>query len=564
MSDSAPPRWRGLWQNVRQMMPKRLSAQQHHSSPSSPSERIAIADSRPSVDPVIVTAADHGIGPDTLSVPARKVLQRLDDAGYEAYLVGGGVRDALVGQRPKDFDVATNASPEQVRELFRNSRIIGRRFRLVHVLFGRDMIEVATFRADHASGAGGEVGQGGRILRDNVFGTIEDDAVRRDFTVNALYYSLAGATVLDYVGGLDDLDDGVFRLIGDPVVRCEEDPVRVLRAARLAAKLDFDIHEDTLDAMYHTAPLLVNMPPARLFEEVLKLFQGGYALRSFERLLELDLLRYLFPATDDRLRNTDQNTNGNTDGNTDAEPADTGNGKAADKGSAADATGRDDDFAAMLRQALANTDARIAQEKPVTPAFLLAFMLWGDVEERARLLLQEDHSAADALHTAADEIMARQTRVTSIPKRFSGPMREIWLMQPQLELYNGARALSLLEQRRFRAAYDFLLLRAEFDERLRDCATWWTDIQEMDADDQEAHLDARPAVESDWKSNRPRRKRSRRRPRRKGGNSAATESGGGNAHNAGNTVASARKSGNKSRGKGRSGNGNRRGKSDTV
>jgi len=205
------------------------------------------------LEPVIVPESEHPVTKKTISGNALKVLNRLHEGGFAAYLVGGGVRDVLVGLRPKDFDVATNASPEEVRALFRNSRIIGRRFRLVHVVYGRDIIEVATFRASHDKGAGGEIGESGRIVRDNVFGSIEEDALRRDFSVNALYYNIADKTVVDYVGGLDDINQGVFRLIGDPVTRCEEDPVRVLRAVRLASKLEFDIDNATLDAMQQTS-----------------------------------------------------------------------------------------------------------------------------------------------------------------------------------------------------------------------------------------------------------------------------------------------------------------------
>lgn len=418
------------------------------------------------------------------------MLSRLHEAGYASYLVGGGVRDALLDLSPKDFDVATDASPEQVKSLFRNARIIGRRFRLVHVVFGREIIEVATFRADHATGDGGEVSNGGRILRDNVFGTIEQDAFRRDFTINALYYNIADFSVVDFVGGLDDLESRTFRFIGDPIQRCEEDPVRVLRAARLSAKLDFDIEEDTLDAMTATAPLLVNMPPARLFEEVLKLFQGGYALKSFESLLSLDLVRYLFPGTDKRLR---------------------------DEGSL------DHD---LLRAALVNTDNRIAEGKPVTPSYLLAFMLWGDIFEAALAAVADGHPPSDAIWKASDRVLPAQLQVTSIPKRFSGPMREIWSMQPMLEQYSGKRAVSIIENRRFRAAYDFLCLRAKFDFDLQDCAEWWTKVQEIPEDERLEYAEEKPCVSKYWgtagskkkrRSSANRKKRGRRKPRPQSG-----------------------------------------------
>ncbi|MBT8426759.1 MAG: polynucleotide adenylyltransferase PcnB, partial [Erythrobacter sp.] len=276
------------------------------SRPGKPGRKPRKGRGRTAHQPVIIAAADHAVTRKTIARSAQKVLDKLHEAGHSAYLVGGGVRDALVGLRPKDFDVATDASPETIRALFRNSRIIGRRFRLVHVVYGREIIEVATFRAAHSKGEGGEVGSAGRIVRDNVFGSIEEDACRRDFSVNALYYNLVDGTVVDYVGGLADLDAGVFRLIGDPVTRCEEDPVRVLRAVRLAAKLDFDIAEDTLAAMRQVRGELKSTPPPRLFEEVLKLFQGGYALRSFHSIREHELLHYLFPLLDERLKAGDE------------------------------------------------------------------------------------------------------------------------------------------------------------------------------------------------------------------------------------------------------------------
>jgi len=282
----------------------------------------------------VVGADDHPVTRKLIGRNALKVLDRLHESGHRACLVGGGVRDALVGLKPKDFDVATDASPEQVRSLFRNSRIIGRRFRLVHVVYGREIIEVATFRAAHNAGEGGETAASGRIVRDNVFGTIEEDAIRRDFSVNGLYWDVADGSVVDYVGGLDDVEARVFRLIGDPLVRCEEDPVRVLRAVRLAAKLDFSIEKSTLAAMQQVSPELGKTAPARLFDEVLKLFQGGYAEASFDAVRDHDLLRHLFPALQRRLHRLDE----------------------------AAAT----ELESLLRAALVNTDRRVSQGKPIT------------------------------------------------------------------------------------------------------------------------------------------------------------------------------------------------------
>lgn len=422
---------------------------------------------------VVVPRSEHNVSRQQISKNALKVLYRLHENNFAAYLVGGGVRDALVGLTPKDFDVATNASPEDVKELFKNSRIIGRRFRLVHVLFGRDVIEVATFRASHEKGAGGEIGEGGRIVRDNVFGSIEEDAIRRDFSVNALYYNIADFSIEDYVGGLDDIKTGVFRLIGDPVVRCEEDPVRVLRAARLAAKLNFSIEHSTLDAMRDTAELLANVPPARLFEEVLKLFQGGYAVRSFAALREHDLLKYLFPALDARL-----------------------------------AVGNEP-LMAMLGEALQNTDNRVAEGKPITPSYLLAFMLWPDVEELALKLVAEDESVSDALKQAIDAVLHKQLAHVSIPKRFSSAMKDIWLLQPRLEQWRGPRVLSLIEHRPFRAAYDFLCLRSSIRPELNEVASWWTTVQTLEVDEQLEFVSSKPIVHAIWGV--PPKKRKRRR-----------------------------------------------------
>lgn len=412
--------------------------------------------------PLIVPAGEHLVTRKSIGRSALKVLDKLHEAGHSAYLVGGGVRDALVGLKPKDFDVATDASPETIRALFRNSRIIGRRFRLVHVVYGREIIEVATFRAAHNKGEGGEIGAAGRIVRDNVFGTIEEDAYRRDFSVNALYYNIADGSVVDYVGGLQDLDTGVFKLIGDPKTRCEEDPVRVLRAVRLAAKLKFDIDPATLNAMQLTSAELRSTPPPRLFEEVLKLFQGGYALRSFHSVREHQLLTYLFPLLDKRL------------------------------------SAGDDNLVSMLDAALQNTDRRVAQGKPITPAYLLAFMLWPDVEERAREECEEGLSINDALHVAADSVLSTQLRVISIPRRFSGPMKEIWQMQPRLERLRGGRALKLMEDRRFRAAYDFLCLRASVDERLKESASWWTKVQTLEEEERSEAAAKRPTIDTIW------------------------------------------------------------------
>ena len=431
---------------------------------------------------LIVPRADHNVSRKSISSNALKVLNRIHEAGFAAYLVGGGVRDALVGLKPKDFDVATDASPEELRSLFRNSRIIGRRFRLVHVTFGRDIIEVATFRAGHDKGAGGEVGEAGRIVRDNVFGTIEEDALRRDFSVNALYYNIADNSIVDYCGGLDDIEAGVFRLIGDPVTRCEEDPVRVLRAVRLAAKLEFDIEPATLAAMDETAHLLGNQSPARMFEEVLKLFQGGYAKRSFAAVREHELLPFLFPLLAKRF-------NDKPDANLEK----------------------------MLNAALVNTDKRVSQGKPITPYYLLAFMLWPDVEERAKKLVGEGKTVAESLIMASDSVMSEQIKAISIPKRFSGPMKEIWQLQPRLEKFRGKRALKLMESRRFRAAYDFLCLRATTEPRLKPLAQWWTDVQEVPDSERVDYTSRKASADGIWGDKKSESASKKKRRRRRSG-----------------------------------------------
>lgn len=414
------------------------------------------------ITPRVVARPDHNVSRSSISKHALKVLYRLKNNGYEAYLVGGGVRDILTGLQPKDFDVATDATPAQLRKLFRHSRIIGRRFRLVHVIFGREIIEVATFRAAHDSGDGGEIGDGGRILRDNVFGSIEDDAIRRDFTVNALYYNVADFSVVDYVGGLDDIERKQFRLIGDPVKRCEEDPVRIIRAARLSAKLGFDIERQTADAMHECTDLLAATPPARMFDEVLKLFQGGYGADSFERLLEHDLLDSLFPSTAARMEQSP------------------------------------DKWLPFLRAGLVNTDRRVCEGLPITPAYLLAFLLWPRVAEHSLELAGDGLGVHEAIQTAGDELYRVQAHITSIPRRFSHPMQEIWDMQPRLEQYSGARALGLMESRRFRAAYDFLGLRATVEPHLRASADWWTKIQDADEQARGRMLENKPTVKGSW------------------------------------------------------------------
>ncbi len=435
--------------------------------------------------PTVIPRAEHSISRALISENALKVLYRLRDAGYASFLVGGCVRDLMLGREPKDFDVVTNARPEEIRELFRNARLIGRRFRLAHIRYGRDIIEVATFRAAPHTGKEGEEGEEGeednrdetgRLLSDNVFGGQDEDAIRRDITVNALYYDISDFSVKDYVGGVADLRAGVLRTIGDPETRFREDPVRMLRVVRFAAKLGFKIDPATAAPLQDLGPLLLNVSNARLFEEVLKLFHGGYALETYELLRHYDLFRYLFPRTDESL------------------------------------AGEDGNFPrTLLPRALANTDQRIEEDKPVNPAFLFAAMLWEPVRLRAEALVAAGRHPQEALTLASEEVLRDGQRHVAIPKRFSFPMREIWELQSRFARRAGKNAFKLFENKRFRAAYDFLLLRVHAGEESQDLADWWTRFQEVDADGRQAMVTGLAPETGDGR--RPKRRRRRRKPR---------------------------------------------------
>jgi poly(A) polymerase len=395
----------------------------------------------------------------------------LHKAGYQAFLVGGCVRDAMLELHPKDFDVATDATPDEVKTLFRNCRLIGRRFRLAHVRFGREVIEVATFRAgalsehdDHHSD------EKGRILRDNVYGTIDEDAWRRDFTCNALYYNIADFSIWDYTGGFEDIHDKRIVLIGDPEVRMREDPVRMLRAIRFAAKLGFEIDEPVIRAIDHHAHLLTNVPAARLFDEFLKLFQAGNAERTFDLLHDHGLFREMFPATDDELA-------------------------------------KSPDFMRFTRAALQNTDRRVQEGKSVTPMFLLGVFLWEPIRKLAAIRRAEEKmSESQSLALAAHEIVAQQQRRISIPKRFTVPMREMLSLQPRFEFRRGKRAMKLLEHRRFRAAYDFMVLLSDAGLASTQTAKFWTDVQTQSAPER-----ARSFEIGEPRASQKRRPRRRRR-----------------------------------------------------
>ncbi|WP_422136599.1 polynucleotide adenylyltransferase PcnB [Endozoicomonas sp. ALD040] len=440
-------------------------------------------DQSQSEDQTRIPQENHPVSRREISENALKVLHRLNNNGYEAYLVGGCIRDLYLDLHPKDFDVATNATPEQVRRLFRNSRIIGRRFRLVHILFGREMIEVATFRAGHDDARNdshskdkSDHSDSGRILRDNVYGSMKDDAIRRDFTVNALYYDVRDHSVIDYCGGLQDLEDQTLRLIGDPVKRYHEDPVRMIRALRFMAKLDFDMDPATADPIYDLGHLLSDIPSARLFDEVLKLLQSGKGVRTFHLLREYSLLQYLFPATHHSLE-------------------------------------AQDEFAeALIIRALESTDSRIARGKPVTPAFLFAAFLWTPLQRLAGDLREQGIPPIPALQQAAMVVLDNQCTHTAVPKRFTMVVRDIWEMQHRLERRQPRAIESLMAHPKFRAAYDFLVLREAAGEALDGAGEWWTDIQDSADQDRNSmirDLHSRPGGKGGQKR---RRRRPRKRP----------------------------------------------------
>ena len=401
--------------------------------------------------PLIIPRSQHALSRADVSKNALKVLYRLKDAGYQSFLVGGSVRDLLLGRHPKDFDIATDARPEEVRALFSNSRLIGRRFRLAHVRFGREIIEVATFRRSglQEDADNGQVfHESGRIISDNVYGTIEEDAWRRDFTINALYYNIADFSIWAFADGLTDLRARQLRLIGDPERRYREDPVRMLRAARFAAKLDFGVHENTAAPVPEMARLIDDVPPARLFDEFLKMFQSGHALASYRLLRQLGLFGHLFPATHQWLSD---------------EPA--GGGPASE----------------MIERALENTDQRVVQGKPITPMFLFAVFLWRPVQSRAAELMAgaNGYSEGQALMAATSELSSRQAKRIALPRRFGFPMQEMLQLQPRFLKKHGRKAWDFLGHRRFRAAYDLMLLRASVGEVADDVADFWTNVQEM-------------------------------------------------------------------------------------
>ena len=436
-------------------------------------KRIKKLFSTSSAAPDRIPHSTHGLNRRKVSGSAIRIIEALHAAGHEAYLVGGGVRDLILGGSPKDFDIATNATPEMVQKVFRRAKIIGRRFKIVHVRMGREVFEVTTFRGSHTDAGGRKhavQSEKGILLRDNVYGDLESDAFRRDFSINALYYDPSTEEIIDYCGGLDDLSARRLSIIGDPSARYKEDPVRMLRAIRFMAKLALKIDPATEAPIKEHSEYLREIPPARLFDETLKLFLSGSAAATIDKLHEYHLLQHLFPSA---------------------------------------ARGLDGDstiFQNMLRNSAVNTDKRIRQEKRVTPAFIYASMLWPALQtEMDRLRPDMRCSEQELMFQAANGVIVEQQQKTSIPKRFLIPMRDIWGLQLRLERRDPKRALSLLEHPKFRAGYDFLLLREQSGEVTDSLGDWWTKFQFAEAEEQTQMLSA-------FKSKSPRRRSRRRKP----------------------------------------------------
>ncbi|MEM9621080.1 MAG: polynucleotide adenylyltransferase PcnB [Pseudomonadota bacterium] len=396
----------------------------------------------PAVSPTRVSS--HNISAEDLDKHALDVIDKLNDAGFDAYLVGGCVRDALCGVKPKDFDVATNAKPEEVRSLFRRSRLVGRRFPIAHVRYGRNLIEVSTFRQGQHDSL--ETNAQGLIVKDHAFGTMADDAFRRDFSINALYYDVSSNEIIDYVGGIADVEAKRLRFIGDPQERLAEDPVRLLRAMRFAAKLDFTIDPNILDHAEDTAERLEEIPRARLFDEFLKLFLTGHAAQVWLGIKDTPLVRSLFPSC-----NPDS---------------------------------------PLVLDAMRNTDDRIAQDMPVTPGFLIAVLLWDDFQ--ARVQEHNPEAKPGPMYDLAMDTFAVQQQHISLPRRFTMFARETWQLQTRLESRQPRHIGRTISHKRFRAAYDFLVLRGAYDSQLESTAQWWLAFQDADQEHRKQMIDALP------------------------------------------------------------------------
>jgi poly(A) polymerase len=415
----------------------------------------------------IIPAARHGIRPEGVSPGARRTCETLQQAGHRAYVVGGAVRDLIAGRNPKDYDVATDATPDQVRRLFRRSRVIGRRFQIVHVMQGSETLEVSTFRAAHDADTLKD--EHGRVLRDNVWGTMEDDAARRDFTINALYYDPASGEVFDYHHGVRDLQRKTLRMIGDARARYREDPVRMLRAVRFSAKLDLRLDPQVQTPIREMAALIENVPAARVFDEMLKLLFSGHAVECVKRLREDGLHHGLLPLLDVILE----------------QPL-------GEK---------------FVMLALADTDARIRADKRTSPGFLFATLLWHEVLTNWEARKKNGEPPVPALHTAMDEVLEVQGGKLAITRRIAGDIKDIWLLQPRFEKRGGRAPFRLIEQQRFRAAWDFLLLRAASGEVPQELPDWWLAFQQAGHAEREAMLQPESGP----------KKRRRRKPRKSAG-----------------------------------------------
>jgi poly(A) polymerase len=427
---------------------------------------LGVKNTRPSNEPIVLGPKDHGIDPRMVSNNAIRVTSTLQEAGFEAFVVGGAVRDLLLGVKPKDFDVATNATPEQVKRLFRRAFIIGRRFQIVHVMFGQDLLEVTTFRGTATDNAPKD--EHGRVLRDNTFGSQAEDAERRDFTINAMYYNPATQEVLDYHGGIEDIRSKTLRIIGQPEARYREDPVRMLRVVRFAAKLKFSIERSTAEPIGVMAPLIDNVPAARVFDEMLKLLTSGQALACLQQLRKEGLHHGLLPMLDVVLE----------------QPMGT----------------------KFVTLALDSTDKRVMAGKTVSPGFLFASLLWHQVLEKWQAYQAAGEFPIPALHLAADEVLESQTEKLAIQRKIGSDMRDIWAMQPRFERRNGKNPYKLLEHLRFRAGYDFLLLRCASGEIDRELGDWWTAFYEGD---ETIRAELVSAASSGGKKKKPAARRSR-------------------------------------------------------
>ncbi|MBI5918023.1 MAG: polynucleotide adenylyltransferase PcnB [Nitrosomonadales bacterium] len=410
--------------------------------------------------------AEHGVSRDDISFGAKRVTDGLQAAGFKAYVVGGAVRDLLLKREPKDFDVATDATPEEVRRVFRRAHIIGRRFRLVHVMFGQETVEVSTFRrALEAEEA--QTDEHGRILRDNEFGNMEQDAARRDFTANGLFYDPTTQEIFDYHQGVPDVRANVLRMIGDPATRYREDPVRMLRAVRLSAKLGMMLDKDTAAPIASMKELLSNVPEARLLDEMLKLLMSGHSVECIKKLRSMHLHHGLLPMLDVILEQPMGER--------------------------------------FVMLALENTDLRIREDKPTSPAFLFAALLWHEVLADWGRRQAAGERPLPALHEAMEAVLERQRKQLAIPRRYDVTMKELWLMQPRFDQRSGQRPFRLLEQPRFRAAYDFMLLRCESGETEAELGDWWDEFQ--DASEERRAEMLLPDTEGVAKKKRRRRKK---------------------------------------------------------